>query len=95
MTETSQTNLYQNVLGVGGVIAIAVGLVVLFIGKGAAEGAASATGMSNAFREVYGLNASVADTSGYGWMWFGIVLAVLGALALLGLLIVKAGQQKP
>lgn len=90
--ETVKPNPYQPALLYGGIAAVVVGVIVAFFGNSAGQSADRVAQLAATFGNDPNYMAATGDGIGYAWMWFGIALAVLGALALLGLLLLKAAR---
>ena len=92
--ETDQSpsgpNHYQQFLSLGGMVLLVIGAIIAFAGKAAADSqyevqlfVATMTG---------GYFDSEPVDAAFGWMWFGIVLAVVGAILLLVWVSIRAAQ---
>ncbi len=74
-----------------GVLALVIGAIAGFSGSDAAKKAETA----NSYMVALGgaiFKGSPEIDAGYAWMWFGIVLAVIGVLMLIAALVVYAAR---
>lgn len=77
-----------------GVIAMVIGAVVGFSANAAAKNAEHVNLYVVAMAGP-SMAGDPAIDAAYGWMWFGIILAILGALMLIAALVVSASRQHP
>lgn len=85
-------NVGMVVLVALGVVAVAVGAISGFAGNAAAKQAELSNGYLVAMGGP-GMAGSPAIDAGYAWMWFGIILAIIGTLMLIAALVVTASRR--
>lgn len=84
-------NPYESALLIGGVLAVIIGAVVGFAGNNAAETDRFGNALAVSIGGLMMNDPSAGDT-GTAWMWFGIVLAILGVISMLSVLIIRAAR---
>lgn len=90
MSEPAKTtNPYQTSLGIGGAAGVVVGLIFFFVGSKAAESARFSDLLYVGNGGVY---TGDAGATGQGWATFGVIVAILGALMLIALLVIRAAK---
>ena len=91
-TDEKRTNPFGRVLLIGGLIAVVAGAVIAGIGRKEGEDADfSAQLVASMIGDPF-YREAVGDGAGYAWMWFGIVLAVLGVISVIAYLAARAAR---
>ena len=84
-------NRYQRFLSLGGLSLLVLGALIAFIGKAVAEDELAGQRLLFALGGVYSDPAPV--DAAFGWMWFGVVLAVAGAILLTVWVSIRAAKE--
>lgn len=86
-------NPYRRFLLIGGIVAVVSGALIAVIANRQAEAADFTAQLTGSL--VGGYYDDTAADGAYGFMWFGIGLAVLGVALLVAYVTIKASQPDP
>lgn len=89
MTVPAQENRTLTYLLYGGPILLVVGIIIAAIGKYMGD---QAVGASEFTSSLGGFGSNSAGAAGYGWGWFGVVVAVVGVVLLIVGLAIRAAK---